>query len=64
MHTCCWVIRPATSSGGHAQYCGAPTKYHIVLDDDGNKVHKYDSLCEEHRVQVVVDDNDDDESST
>lgn len=31
--------------------CGLPTKYAMVMDDDGHTVRKYDSFCPKHLVQ-------------
>jgi hypothetical protein len=50
-HTCKWWIKTD-------EQCGAPTKFKLVLDDDGNRVRNYDAFCPEHRARCdsEVDD--------
>lgn len=50
-HTCCWVLTPA-SPGVDATYCGKPTSYRIVEDDDGNRVRKYNAQCDFHKQKA------------
>ena len=47
MRTCCYVLSGA-KNGIPATYCGRPTKYKMVRDDDGNSYRKYEAFCEEH----------------
>jgi len=57
-HTCRW-IKEAAKVGKEAVYCGKPVKYKMVLDDDDNKVRKYNSFCKEHQKQVDEMEKDD-----
>lgn len=46
---CCWVLRNEWIAGKYeVEYCGRPTSYKVVLDDDSNKVRKYNHLCDHH----------------
>lgn len=52
-HTCRWVL---SLPGESAVCCGQPVGYHIVRDDDGNRVRKYDAFCEEHLARAQADE--------
>jgi len=52
-HTCKWVLK-------NGAYCGKPVSYKMVLDDDMNKVRKYDTWCKEHKIRVQEEENNDD----
>ena len=53
---CVWVIETWKPNPGAAMtppvYCHKPTKYKMVEDDDGNKVRRYESFCDEHVESV------------
>ena len=48
--TCCWIKEPA-QVGKAAVYCGAPTRFRMVYENDeygAPKKRQYDSFCDEH----------------
>ena len=51
-YTCKWVLKDGT-------YCAKPVGYKMVLDDDGNKVRKYDTWCSVHKIRAAQEDDDD-----
>jgi len=53
-HTCCWILR-AAEPGVDAAYCGKPTRYKMVRDDDDNLVREYKHFCDEHQAKVDAD---------
>lgn len=59
--TCCFIYRPA-SPGVDAIYCGLPTRYKIVKDDDGNRIRDYDTRCPQHTNSSQLPYSEDDET--
>lgn len=54
MNKCCWVTKPADTEID-AKYCNKPVRFKIVLDDDQNKVRKYNPFCDEHMAKWIDD---------
>ena len=58
-HTCCWLMSEPCKFP--ATYCGKPVSYSMATDDDGNRVRKYQHLCDEHLIaSLQIKDEDDD----
>lgn len=53
-HNCRWVKVDRT-------YCEKPVKYKIVLDDDNNRVRKYNTFCEEHQKLVDIQEQEEED---
>ena len=48
---CCYLLKSMPVDPVN-EYCGVPTNYTMVRDDDGNLVRKYNPWCLEHTMKV------------
>lgn len=49
---CCAIMGEHIEEGKPypvTDYCGEPTRYKVVLDEESNKTRDYDMWCPEHR---------------